>query len=273
VDKPELLRKTPLFEGLNETDLRDLAGKLTERTFRAGETIFQQGDIAKAMFIVADGNVNIHLPGEESRRISLKDLARGEYFGELSLFDHQPRSASALATTDVVLLELTAETLSSYLERRPAAAMSILRTMTERLRETNTLLSERASKNVVAEIDRTLSWKDKLADRVAELNGSWAFIVGLLVVTCSWAFLNSRGGVAFDPYPFVFYNLVLAVLVALQGPLIVMSQNRQSTKDRAQSQSDYLVNLKNEVNIETVMRELGELRAEFAEYIDATRAR
>jgi uncharacterized membrane protein len=271
VDKPELLRKTPIFEGLSDADLHELAGKLTERTFHAGQTIFRQGDAATAMFIVAGGNVNIHLPGEESRRISLKDLARGEYFGELSLFDHQPRSASALATTDVVLLELTAETLTSYLERRPTAAMPILRTMTQRLRETNTLLSERASKNVVAELEQNLSWKDRLADRVAELNGSWAFIIGLLLVSCSWAIFNTRHGDAFDPYPFVFYNLVLAILVALQGPLIVMSQNRQSTKDRAQSQTDFLVNLKNEVNIETLMRELGELRAEVARYIDGSR--
>jgi len=149
VDKPELLRKTSLFEGLAEEDLRGLAAKLTERTFRAGDMIFHQGDVATAMFIVGDGHVNIHLPGEQSRRISLKDLASGEYFGELSLFDHQPRSASALATTDVILFELTAETLSAYLAQRPGAAMPILRTMTQRLRETNTLLSERAAKNVV----------------------------------------------------------------------------------------------------------------------------
>jgi CRP/FNR family transcriptional regulator, cyclic AMP receptor protein len=271
VDKPELLRKTVLFEGLTEADLRELAGKLTERTFRAGETIFNQGDAATAMFIVGGGNVNIHLPGEESRRVSLKDLARGEYFGELSLFDHQPRSASALATTDVVLLELTAETLSSYLERRPTAAIPILRTMTARLRETNTLLSERASKNVVAEIDKSLTWKDRLADRVAELNGSWTCILGLMAITVGWAFANTRGPGAFDPYPFVFYNLVLAILVALQGPLIVMSQNRESSKDRAQSQTDYLVNLKNEVNIETILRELGELRAEVAQSVEAKR--
>lgn len=264
MDKPELLRRTPLFEGLAEPDLRELAQKLTERTFLAGQAIFAQGDSATAMFIVADGHVNIHLAGEESRRISLKDLARGEYFGELSLFDHQPRSASALATTDVVLLELTAETLSSYLERRPSAAMPILRTMTQRLRETNTLLTERAAKNVVEEIDKSLSWKDRLADRVAELNGSWTFIVGLMLVTATWALVNARGPGTFDPYPFVFYNLVLAVLVALQGPLIVMSQNRQTLKDRAQSETDFQVNLKNEVNIETILRELGEFRAEMS---------
>jgi len=262
VEKPELLRKASLFEGLEEEDLRGLAAQLTERRFRAGQMVFHYGEEATAMFIVADGEVNIHLPGEQSRRISLKDLARGEYFGELSLFDHQPRSASALATTDVVLLELTAETLSGYLAQRPGAALPILRTMTQRLRETNTLLSKRAAKNVVEELDKNLTWTDKLADRIAELNGSWMFILGLILVTGAWAFANAGGSNAFDPYPFVFYNLMLAVLVALQGPLIVMSQNRQTLKDRAQSQTDFQVNLKNEVNIETILRELGEFRAE-----------
>jgi CRP/FNR family cyclic AMP-dependent transcriptional regulator len=267
VDKPELLRKASLFEGLEEADLRGLAAKLSERSFRAGQMVFHYGDEATAMFIVADGQVNIHLPGEQSRRISLKDLAPGEYFGELSLFDHQPRSASALATTDVVLLELTADTLSGYLAQRPGAALPILRTMTQRLRETNTLLSKRAAKNVVEELDKRLTWTDRLADRIAELNGSWMFILGLIVVTATWAFVNARSTDAVDPYPFVFYNLVLAVLVALQGPLIVMSQNRQTLKDRAQSQTDFQVNLKNEVNIETILRELGEFRAEVGEFM------
>ncbi|HEX7668763.1 MAG TPA: DUF1003 domain-containing protein [Polyangiaceae bacterium] len=265
MDRLELLRGISLFEGLTVADLDALVGSLTERRFRAGEMIFHQGDSAADMFIVAEGQVNIHLPGEQSRRVSLKDIAPGEYFGELSLFDHKPRSASAQATTDVLLLDLTAETFSSYLEREPRVALAILRTMTQRLRETNTLLSERAAKNVVEEIDKNLTWKDRLADRVAELNGSWMFIVVLLGLTVAWAALNLRIGSPFDPYPFVFYNLLLAVLVALQGPLIVMSQNRQGLKDRAQSETDFQVNLKNEVNIETILRELGEFRAEITE--------
>ncbi|MEY4550366.1 MAG: hypothetical protein RL685_6561 [Pseudomonadota bacterium] len=265
MDRAELLRKASLFERLAEEDLRGLAGELIEHSYRAGEMIFHFGDEATAMFIVASGQVNIHLPGEQSRRISLKDLAAGEYFGELSLFDRQPRSASALATTDVVLWELTAETLSAYLAQHPSAALPILRTMTQRLRETNTLLSTRAAKNVVQELDKNLTWTDKLADRIAELNGSWAFIVALIAITATWAITNARSANSFDPYPFVFYNLVLAVLVSLQGPLIVMSQNRQTLKDRAQSQTDYQVNLKNEVNIETILRELAEFRAEVSE--------
>lgn len=259
----ELLRSIALFEELNEEDLAELATHVIERSFKAGDLIFNQGDAGTEMYVVAAGHVNIHLPGEASRRISLKDIAVGEYFGELALFDDKPRSASALATTDATLLELSRETLSDYLAKRPTAAMPILRTMAERLRETNTLLSQRVAKNAVEELEKNLSWRDRLADRVAELNGSWAFIIALLALTVGWTLVNS-GALerAFDPYPFVFFNLLLAILVALQGPLIVMSQNRQTLKDRAQAETDFKVNLKNEVNIETILRELGELRAE-----------
>ena len=72
----------------------------------------------------------------------------------------------------------------------------------------------------------------------------------------------------FDPYPYILYNLVLAILVSLQGPLIVMSQNRQSAKDRAQAESDFRVNLKNEVGIEQILAELGAMRAEVNKRLD-----
>jgi CRP/FNR family cyclic AMP-dependent transcriptional regulator len=262
VESVELLRTIPLFEGLAEDDLAALASAVTRRPFRAGEMIFAQGDLGSEMYIVAEGHVNIHLPGNASRRVSLKDIARGEYFGELALFDDKPRSASALATTDAVLLELTRHTLSAYLERRPKAAMAILRTMGERLRQTNAMLSDRAAKNVVKELEENLGWSDRLADRVAELNGSWTFIIGLLLLTVGWTLVNAFIARPLDPFPYVFFNLLLAVLVSLQGPLIVMSQNRQTTKDRAQAETDFQVNLKNEVNIETILRELAEFRHE-----------
>ena len=264
MDATPLLRSIPLFEGLSEEDLLALSGALELRTFKAGEMIFAQGDTGSALYIVEHGDVNIHLPGDASHRISLKDLARGEYFGELALFDEKPRSASALATTDAALLELQRSTLENYLERRPRAAMAILRTMGERLRETNTLLSARQAKNVDEEFDKNLSWSDRLADTVAELNGSWKFILVLIALTIIWCATNT--GLILksplDPYPYQFFNLALAILVGLQGPLIVMSQNRQSLKDRARADTDFKVNLKNEVNIETLLRELSEFRAE-----------
>jgi uncharacterized membrane protein len=259
-----LLRSIPLFAGLTEEDLDELGRHLEPRRFAAGSMVLNQGDSGSSMYIVESGECNIHLPGDASRRISLKDIARGEYFGELALFDEMPRSASVLATTDAVLLELDRDTLEGFLGRRPQVALAILRTMSARLRETNTMLSARAAKNVDEEFERNLTWSDKLADTVAALNGSWAFILGLIAMTVLWCGVNA--GLLWknpaDPYPFAFFNLALAILVGLQGPLIVMSQNRQSLKDRARADTDFKVNLKNEVNIETLLRELAEFRAE-----------
>ena len=267
----DLLREISLFEDLAIDDLKILASRLVTSSYRAGQVIFNQGEPGNEMYIVADGQVNIYLPGEASRRVSLQDLGRGEYFGELGLFDDKPRSASALATTDAVLLGLTRPMLATYLETRPQAAMPILRTMADRLRETNSLLSQRAAKNAVEEVERNLRWGDRLADKVAILNGSWTFIIGLLLLIVLWIVINAPGILSkpFDIYPYVFFNLLLAIVVALQGPLIVMSQNRQTLKERARAETDFNVNLKNEVNIETLLRELAEFRAEAGSRLEA----
>jgi CRP/FNR family transcriptional regulator, cyclic AMP receptor protein len=258
----DLLARVPMFENLADDDRQALAQSLVERKFAGGDIIMNLCDRGTSMFIVAEGHINIYLPGEASRRISLKDITTGEHLGEIALFDDRPRSASAVATTDATLLELDRDTLSRYLSQRPQGAMTLLRTLAGRLRATNEMLSQRAAKNVVAELESKLTWSQKLADRVASLNGSWTFILLLVGLTLLWIAINARSLAGFDPYPYVFFNLLLAVLVSLQGPLIVMSQNRSSLKDRAQAETDFQVNLKNEVNIETLLREVGEMRAE-----------
>jgi len=281
----DLLAQTPLFQGLADEDREALAERLTEKVVRSGEVVFSQGDAGSSMYLVQAGAVQIYLPskGKDSPAVVLKDVRTGEYFGELALFDDKPRSASVRATVDTVLLELTREDLSEHLGRSTKAAMTIFSVLSERLRETNALLSQRAAKDVVKEFEENLKWGQRLADKVAELNGSWAFILFLLVLTCGWCIVNvpavaSRVGLynqgedgaitGFDPYPYIFYNLVLAILVSLQGPLIVMSQNRQSAKDRAQAETDFRVNLKNEVGIEKMLAEVGAMRAETNKRLD-----
>ena len=259
-----MLRSVDTLEAISDEDLLVLHGALKKRKFRAGEMIFSKGDTSSAMYLVQSGLVNVFLPGEQASRISLKDISAGEFFGELSMFDEKPRSASAVAVVDTVLLELEQATLEKFLNQRPHVAISMLRAMSERLRETTSLLSTRAAKNVDEEFEKHLSWADRLADIVAELNGSWKFIFILLLVTVCWCLANSQFLVSspIDPYPYNFFNLALAVLVGLQGPLIVMSQNRQAKKDRARADTDFKVNLKNEVNIESILRELKEARGE-----------
>lgn len=262
----DLLAQIPLFEGLSDDDRQVLGGRLTEKKFKAGELVFEKGEKGSSMYIVISGSVQIFLPppDKDTPRVVLKDVRTGEYFGELSLFDDKPRSASVEATVDAVLLELTRDELGEHLQKSKGAALAILSEMANRLRETNAMLSQRAAKDVVKEFEENLTWSQRLADKVAELNGSWAFILFLIVLTGGWSAINVALGQdhAFDAYPFQFFNLALAILVALQGPLIVMSQNRESKKDRAQAETDFRVNLKNEVGIETLVRELTAFRAE-----------
>lgn len=98
------------------------------------------------------------------------------------------------------------------------------------------------------------TWGDRLADRVAAIGGSWAFIIGFSVVLVVWAALNSGvlqalGLPPFDAYPFIFLNLVLSMLAAVQAPVILMSQNRQAMKDRITARHDYEVNLRTQLEI------------------------
>lgn len=260
----ELLSQIPLFDTLTQEDSAALANKLTERKFAAADVVFNQGDKGSSMYIVLSGAVQIFLPppAEGDPPVILKDVRTGEYFGELSLFDDKPRSASVKATVDTVLLELTRSEFAEHLGKSKTAAMAILAEMSERLRETNALLSQRAARDVVKEIEENLTWGQRLADKVADLNGSWAFILFLLFLSVGWAVFNRLNPHPFDEYPYVFFNLLLAILVALQGPLIVMSQNRQTLKDRAQAETDFRVNLKNEVGIESLQRELAAFRQE-----------
>lgn len=265
----DLLAEVPMFEGLTDKDREALGERLTERKIAAGQLVFAKGDAGSSMYLVLSGSVQIFLPSEDkdAPRVVLKDVRTGEYFGELSLFDDKPRSASVEATTETTLLELTREEFAEALSKSKTAALSILSEMAERLRVTNAMLGERAAKDVVKEIEENFTWGQRLADRVADLNGSWSFILFLIGLTLVWVVINGSG-YQFDSYPYQFYNLALAILVALQGPLIVMSQNRQTLKDRAQAETDFRVNLKNEVGIETLIRELGAFRGETTKRLD-----
>jgi uncharacterized membrane protein len=112
---------------------------------------------------------------------------------------------------------------------------------------------EPVSRHAAVFADGQSTYGDRLADRVARVGGSWAFIIVFGVVLTSWMLLNTvvlaQGGLAFDPYPFIFLNLILSMLAAIQAPVIMMSQNRQAAKDRLSAGLDYEVNLRAELEI------------------------
>ena len=116
---------------------------------------------------------------------------------------------------------------------------------------------------------------ERVADQIASFGGSWTFIIGFILFLVLWVILNTilLTRLAFDPYPFIFLNLVMSMIAALQAPVIMMSQNRQAARDRFAAAKDYEVNLKAEIEVLAlhhkidmfVLKELADLRTEVAE--------
>ncbi|HEX3582294.1 MAG TPA: DUF1003 domain-containing protein [Thermoanaerobaculia bacterium] len=258
----ELLSKIALFESLTDEDLDTLTARLEEVVFEEGDVIFRQGDEGSSLFIVEEGSVEIWY-GEGIGRVVLTTLFNGQYFGELSLFDGSPRSATATALKHSELIRLDRADLVDFVNKNPAAALRIISEMGERLRQTNELMSRRVTRDVVSEAEESLTFGQRIADRVAKFGGSWPFIGIFGFVMVFWMGINIVEGDkrAFDPYPFILLNLALSTIAAIQAPIIMMSQNRQSMKDKLLAENDYKVNLKAEIEIEALLRGQAEILA------------
>jgi uncharacterized membrane protein len=131
------------------------------------------------------------------------------------------------------------------------------------------------TRDIETEYEEKLSLGDRVADMVAEFGGSWTFIFTFGAIMAVWMlvniyFLKDR---AFDPYPFILLNLVLSTLAALQAPVIMMSQNRQSEKDRVRAEHDYEINLKAELEIGQIHQKLDVFRDSQWSQLVATQAR
>jgi len=260
MDRIELLKTIPLFESLENDDLNALAHKLREVSVDAAHTVFSQGDEGDAMYVIEDGAVDI-VAGAGKQKVTLTSLFKQQYFGELSLLDGAPRSASAVASRPTHLLALDREDFIEFIKNRPDAALSIMHEVGERIRATNELMTRTVTRNVLEEEDRKLTMGERVADMVAAFGGSWPFIFIFGGFMAAWMLWNSvlHQPLAFDPLPFMFLNLFLSTLAALQAPIIMMSQNRQSTKDKALAVNDFQVNLKNEVSIDKILRSQAEV--------------
>ncbi|MEZ5567446.1 MAG: DUF1003 domain-containing protein [Halioglobus sp.] len=119
------------------------------------------------------------------------------------------------------------------------------------------------SRNINEQFHENLTLGQRLADKVAAFGGSWRFILLFLATLVAWVVLNTLAlpaTEAFDPYPFIFLNLILSMLAAIQAPIIMMSQNRQTSKDRLAQSNDYQVNLKSELEIMNLHEKIDQLR-------------
>ena len=262
-DEAQGLARVPLFKRLEPHELEHLAAEIDQVDYKAGETIFHEHDRGDALYVLEEGAIRIWVTDEDLEEVTLAELKPGAFFGELAVLDRGERSSSATAIVDSHLHRLSSDDFQKFLMDHPDCAIDVICEIGARMRQTNLLVSQRASRNINVQMEAQATIGQRVADKVASFGGSWSFIMlygGFLIL---WIAINSfvlirygRGdnGAQFDPYPYILLNLMLSMTAALQAPIIMMSQNRAAEKDRLAAEQDFKVNLKSELMLEELIR-------------------
>jgi uncharacterized membrane protein len=260
----EALRSVPLFASLDDQDAAGLRSLLKLEVRPAGSVLFRKGEGGDAMYLIEDGRVRIHIRDREGADVTLTELARGDFFGEMALLDGKPRSASATVTEGARLAVLSREHFHDYVRRKPDLALEMLGAITERLRHTDEMLRQRVTRNLNEVEEERQTFADRMADAVSEFGGSWKFIAATIAFIILWVVYNTawRHDTGIDPFPYSFLDVMNGIIAALLTPIILISQNRQGNKDRLRADLDYQVNLKNELALNELMRRLDVLESE-----------
>ena len=262
-DEAQSLARVPLFQRLEPHELEHLAEEVEQVNYKAGEIIFHEYDTGDALYVVEEGAVRIWVTDEDVQEVTLAELKPGQLFGEMAVLDRGQRSSSATATVDTHLHRLSSDNFEKFLIQHPDCAIDVICEIAARLRQTNLLVTQRASRNVNEVMEQRSTLGQRVADRVAAFGGSWTFIFLFGGILITWMVANTlllahigRGenGAQWDPYPYILLNLVLSSLAALQAPVIMMSQNRAAEKDRLAAEQDFKVNLKSELMLEELIR-------------------
>jgi CRP/FNR family transcriptional regulator, cyclic AMP receptor protein len=263
----ETLRQVPLFGSLDDEAAGELCHLLESLDRKAGALLFRAGDQGDAMYLIERGKVRICVRAKDGHEVTLTELSRGDFFGEMALLDGKRRSADARVLENARLAMLSREHFLSFVRSNPNVALEMLTALTNRLRQTDELLRHTSTRNVNVEEAARLTVADRASDVIAEFGGSWKFIIAAVVFVNIWVWINMwlawLGKINFDPYPFLLLSTAINVLSVLQAPIILMSQNRQAHKDRLRAEIDYQVNLKNELALNEILERLKALERKY----------
>ncbi|MFW5415528.1 Crp/Fnr family transcriptional regulator [Nocardiopsis sp. CNT-189] len=152
----EVLRKAPLFEALDEDATAALRASVSEVRLGRGQTLFAEGDEGDRLYVVLSGKVKLTRSAVDGRENLLAVLGPGEMFGELSLFDPRPRTASAIAVTDTVLAGLGHDDLRPFIASQPQVSLQLLKALAARLRRTNDVMSDLVFTDVPGRVAKQL---------------------------------------------------------------------------------------------------------------------
>jgi CRP/FNR family transcriptional regulator, cyclic AMP receptor protein len=269
---PEVLKHVPLFALLDEDETAVLAGQVQLKTFAPRQRIYKMGDPGGQAYVMVSGQVRVTTVDQDHQEVVVDQPAHGEFFGFASMLEQTPHQTSATAIEETVCLEVDRDDIAVLLQRKPLAGMDMLTVLGRQFHASQQLVRLRAMRNPNEVIDREATFGERIADGVAGFGGSWTFIIIFLVVLITYSAINvSLGHRAWDPYPFILLNLFLSMLAAIQAPVIMMSQNRQDTKDRLRGELDYDVNRRAESEIQGLAHKLNLLADKIGDVEDLLR--
>jgi uncharacterized membrane protein len=223
---------------------------------------------------MVSGTVRVTTIDQDHQEIVIDEPAHGEFFGFASMLEQTPHQTTAVALEQTVCLEVDRHDIAVLLQRKPLAGMDMLAVLGRQFHASQQLVRLRATRNPNEVIDREATFGERIADSVAGFGGSWTFIISFLVSLVIYSIINVfLGHKAWDPYPFILLNLILSMLAAIQAPVIMMSQNRQDTRDRLRSELDYEVNRRAEAEIQGLANKLNHIGDKVADLEDFLRVK
>ncbi len=228
-----------------------LAAIADRATLRASCVLFQTGDPGDALFVVESGADELFVLDNAGQKIVLKTALCGDFFGEISLLDGKPRTATAAVLSDCELLRVSRENLLDIFRRHPEIGLRMLSATGKRLRETDKLLRSNVARNVNEMMEKTKSPIERATDWVAWFSGSFYFLVLTAAWFAVWIAVNTLplGIPAFDPFPFGLLTMIVSLEAIFLSCFVLISQNRQTDKDHLRSDVEYDVNVKAEMEI------------------------
>jgi len=254
---PEVLKHVPLFALLDEEETAVLAGQVELKTFTPRQRIYKTGDTSGRAYVVVSGRVRVSTVDQDQQEIVIDEPSHGEFFGFASMLEQTPHQTDAEAIDEAVCIEVDREDITILLQRKPLAGMDMLQVLGRQFHASQQLVRLRANRNLNEIIEEEATFGERIADVVAGFGGSWTFILTFIAALIVYVWLSLwMGPRAWDPYPFILLNLFLSMLAAFQAPIIMMSQNRQDTKDRLRSELDFNVNRQAEAEIQGLARKL-----------------
>jgi CRP/FNR family cyclic AMP-dependent transcriptional regulator len=254
---PDILRRVPLFALLDDDETAVLAAQVEIKTFAPRQRIWKISDAGGRAYVLVSGAVRVTTVDEDQQEVIVDQPAEGEFFGFASMLDQTPHQTDAVSLVESVCLEVDRDDIAILLQRKPHAGMDMLTVLGRQFHASQQLVRVRASRNPNDVIEEDMTFGERIADRVASFGGSWTFIITFAAAITVYTAVNVvLRGQAWDPYPFILLNLFLSMLAAIQAPVIMMSQNRQDTKDRLRGELDYDVNRRAESEIQGLARKL-----------------